>query len=250
MKIAMIFAAGKGTRLRPITDNIPKALVEIGGKTLLDYQIENLYRWGFRTIIVNVHHFADMMIDYLNKVSLPGLDIIISNEKEHLLNTGGGLKQAGKLLKKHQCPEHLLIHNVDIFDNADLNTLYQSCNNVDACLQVSERQTQRYLLFDGEYRLVGWENVATGEIKTPYPNLNTAHCRRLAFAGMHVVKETVFDEMEQWPEEFSVIDFYVQSCRKLHIKGVFQPNLKIFDVGKIETLPMAEDFLKELKGNS
>ena len=244
--LAMIFAAGKGTRLRPLTDERPKALVEVDGRTLLEIQMERLYRAGCRRVVVNVHHFADMMVDWLQKVNWLGLQVLVSDERARLLNTGGGLKQAGRLMDMLHEAQPLLVHNVDVLDNADLQGFYRSCHDVDACLLVSERDTQRYLLFDENNRLMGWENRVTREVKSPYAGLQPTDCRRLAFAGMHVVGQGVFREMERWPDEFSIIDFYVQSCRRLRIKGVVQPDLRMLDVGKPETLAVAGDFLKEL----
>lgn len=237
---AMIFAAGLGTRLRPLTDSMPKALVEIEGKTLLEIVLQKLQKTGFTDIVVNVHHFAEQIKSFLSsyKAVLP-LYIRISDESSHLLNTGGGLKYAFA----KGSDEPVLIHNVDILSNANLVELYESCRQYDAVLLVSERNTQRYLLFDDNMRMVGWTNISTGEVRSPYAHLDVSLCRKMAFAGIHVVGPTVFETMKQWPEEFSIMDFYISNCDKLHIHGAFQENLHLLDVGKIDALQKAQEYL-------
>ena len=176
---AMIFAAGLGTRLRPLTDHKPKALVEVGGKTLLEIQLEKLANVGFTDIVVNVHHFADQIKNFLNNYKdKDKINCRISDESAKLLNTGGGLKFAFN----DGINEPVLIHNVDILSDANLSFLYETCKQCDAVLLVSERQTQRYLLFDNDMRMVGWTNIATGEVRSPYPDINVENCRRFAFA--------------------------------------------------------------------
>lgn len=246
--IAMIFAAGKGTRLKPITDSVPKALVRVGGRSLLQIQIERLYSLGVRYIVVNVHHFSQQVVSFLHSFHLEGLTLEISDETPQLLNTGGGLRKAAALFRKSHPGEPVLIHNVDILDNADLPTLYNRCSKgVDVVVLVSERKTKRYLLFDAQNRMVGWTNIETGELKTPYENLNSDECRKLAFAGIHVVGPKTFDVMDAWPDEFSIIDFYVENCRRLHIHGAVMEGLKLMDVGKMETLNEAPAFLESLE---
>ena len=244
--IVMVFAAGLGTRLKPLTDKMPKALVPVDGKPLLQIQIDRLYQAGVRKIVINVHHFADMITAFTDRYHKDGLEYYISDERDKLLNTGGGLKKAGAMLRSHGINEPVLIHNVDILENADLNVFYQQiCSGADAVLMVSQRQTKRYLLFNDDLRLVGWTNVETGEIKSPYHHLDISSCRRLAFTGMHVVGTNVFDRMDDFPDEFSIIDFYISQCRDLHIKGYMPQDLKIMDVGKIDELQHAAAFYKE-----
>lgn len=172
---AMIFAAGLGTRLRPLTDKMPKALVEVDGKPLIEHVIEKLRKSGFTSIVVNVHHFSNQIIDYLNAHDF-GVDIRISDETDKLLDTGGGLRKAAHLFNPD---EQVLIHNVDILSNADLRTFYEQGPlmtnyatggkmKAAATLLVSWRKTKRYLLFDADMRLVGWTNIETGEVKSPY----------------------------------------------------------------------------------
>lgn len=152
----MIFAAGLGTRLKPLTDTMPKALVPVGGQPLLWHVIMKLKKSGYERIVVNVHHFADQIIDYLRLNDNFGLDIRISDEREQLLETGGGIKKALPLFDPS---EPILIHNVDILSNLDLNQLPTDA----PVLVVSQRQTKRYLQFDDEQRLVGWKNIETGK---------------------------------------------------------------------------------------
>jgi len=154
IKQVMIFAAGLGTRLKPLTDTMPKALVRVGGQPLLWHVIMKLKAAGYERMVVNVHHFADQIIDYLQANGNFGTDIRISDERDGLLETGGGIKKALPLFD----PESpILIHNVDILSNLDFNTLPTDA----PLLVVSPRQTKRYLLFDETLRLQGWTNIET-----------------------------------------------------------------------------------------
>lgn len=230
---AMVFAAGLGTRLRPLTDTRPKALVEVRGVTLLLRTLRTLQGAGARRIVVNVHHYADMIRSYLADNENFGLDIAISDESEHLLDTGGGIRRAASLF---DASKPVLIHNVDILSNADLGCLYACIGGDDAALLVSERPSSRYLLFDDDMLLVGWTNVETGALRTPHRRLDAQRCRRFAFAGIHVVARSALDAMQSWPERFSIIDFYLDVCATMRIRGHLQDGLVLTDVGKIETL--------------
>ena len=182
----MILAAGLGTRLKPLTDTMPKALVPVGGKPLLDIQIEKLAQAGYDRFVVNVHHFAQQIIDHVNDhyppsptthhpssiTHHPSPIILISDETSELLETGGGLKKAQGLFRDD---EPILIHNVDILDNVDYDWFRrQHQDDEDAVLLVSKRKTKRYLLFDNAMRLMGWKNIETGEVKSPFPWLREA----------------------------------------------------------------------------
>ena len=164
---ALIFAAGLGTRLKPLTDTMPKAMVPVNGKPLLQILIEKLKTIGVTKVVINVHHFAQQIIDFVNANDSFGIDIRFSDETDMLLETGGGLKKASQLFDDKS---PVLVHNVDILSNADLSALYEEAKHT--TLLVSERQTQRYLLFDDNNRLVGWTNIATGEVKSTYKNLS------------------------------------------------------------------------------
>lgn len=248
MMQAMIFAAGLGTRLKPLTDTMPKAMVRVGGEPLIKRVIDNLAQFGVDRIVVNVHHFAEQIISYLEQNDNFGIDIRISDETEALLDTGGGIKKAAPLF----APESpILIHNVDILSNVNLQKLYAvaSCQgqmSADAVLLVSWRKTKRYLLFDETMRLVGWTNIETGEIKSPYPNLDPKKCQMFAFAGIHVVSPSLLRAMDHYPAKFGIIDFYLNTCATHNIVGYVKADLKLMDIGKLDTLAQAEQFLADL----
>ena len=260
MMQAMIFAAGLGTRLKPLTDTMPKALVRVGGEPLIKRVIENLINAGVDRIVVNVHHFAQQIIDYLNANNNFGIDIRISDETNGLLETGGGIKKAAPLF----APEApILIHNVDILSNVDLSKFYQmatirekskgetgehlSDNTVDAVLLVSWRKTKRYLLFDDNMRLVGWTNIETGEVKSPYPDIDPKKCRMYAFAGIHAISPRLIKTMDSLPDRFGIIDFYLNACATHNIIGYAKDDLKLMDIGKLDTLAQAEEFLATME---
>lgn len=277
----MIFAAGLGTRLKPLTDTMPKALVRVGGEPLIKRVILNLAAAGVERIVVNVHHFAEQIIDYLKDNDNFGLDIRISDETDGLLETGGGIKKAAPLFDP---ADPILIHNVDILSNVDLREFYQiasqsekgkvksedsecgsekgkveneegrgkneesnCCDAVDAVLLVSWRKTKRYLLFNDDMKLVGWTNIETGEVRSPYPELNPKECRMYAFAGIHALSPRLLKMMDEFPDRFGIIDFYLKACATHNIKGYVKDDLKLMDIGKLDTLAQAEEFLKELE---
>ena len=228
----MIFAAGLGTRLKPLTNTMPKALVRVGGQPLLWHVVMKLKAAGYERIVVNVHHFAQQIIDSLQANNNFGIDIRISDETGGLLETGGGIKNA----LPHFDPEApILIHNVDILSNLDLNSL-----PVDTpLLVVSSRPTKRYLQFDDSMRLVGWKNIETGEVKG-----REGH--PLAFSGIHVFHPSLAPLLADWPERFPIMDFYLKSCASHVIKGVEVKDLRLMDVGKLDTLHDAEVFIESI----
>lgn len=260
MMQAMIFAAGLGTRLKPLTDTMPKALVRVGGEPLIKRVIMNLAAAGVDRIVVNVHHFAEQIIDYLKDNDNFELDIRISDETAGLLETGGGIKKAAPLFDP---TAPILIHNVDILSNVNLSEFYQvasrsengkvkseesNCRDaVDAVLLVSWRKTKRYLLFNDDMRLVGWTNIETGEVRSPYPDLDPKKCRMYAFAGIHALSPRLLKMMDEFPDRFGIIDFYLKACATHNIKGYVKDDLKLMDIGKLDTLAQAEEFLKELE---
>lgn len=261
---SMIFAAGLGTRLKPLTDRIPKALVIVGGKPLIEYVLKNLVAAGSKRIVVNVHHFANQIIEYLQQNDF-GVDIRVSDETEMLLDTGGGIKNAAPFFNTS---EPVLIHNVDILSNVDLRALYNyACESeieqkVDAVLLVSLRKTKRYLIFNKDMRLVGWTNVDTGEVKSPYETLHELTFTQpydnnnvtneqygytlFAFSGIHVIGNKVFEAMNECSAKFPIMDFYLQYAKDLHFVGKVKNNLKLMDVGKLDTLAEADAFVKQL----
>lgn len=260
MKQAMIFAAGLGTRLRPLTDTMPKALVTVGGKPLLWHVLSKFQAAGYERVVVNVHHFAQQIVDYLETIDF-GMDIRISDERAQLLETGGGIKHARQLLSDDS---PVLIHNVDILSNVDFDWLARQHEPMeDAVLLVSRRQTSRYLLFDSGMRLMGWTNVSTGEVRSPFPWLREAELTvgddlsvagqwpggktlyAFAFSGIHSFSPRLFPLMDRFPDRFSIIDFYLSTCHRAHIVGCEKPDLRLLDVGKLDSLERAEAFLKE-----
>ena len=251
MKQCMVFAAGLGTRLRPLTDTMPKALVPVGGQPLLRHVILKLKEAGFDRIVITVHHFAEQIVDYLSANQNFGIDIRISDESDVLLETGGGIKKAQPMFST-EAP--ILIHNVDILSNVDLAAFYDYAANLsgDAMLLVSPRVTKRYLLFDDDMRLKGWTNIETGELRGPVaacadPAEREQTLRhRFAFSGIHVFHPALFEAMSQEPERFPVMDFYLKNASCHNIFGFLKEDLQLMDVGKLDTLDQAEQFIKSL----
>ena len=239
---AFIFAAGLGTRLKPLTDTMPKALVPVAGKPLLAHVIEKLKAAGCKKIVINIHHFGDMIIDYVKSQGGFGIDIVFSDEREMLLETGGAIKHAVELLGN----EPFLIHNVDILSNVDIKALWEEHLNSGsaATLLVSKRSSSRALLFNSEGNLTAWTNKNTGEIKTPYENVEIARLEEFAFSGIHVFSPELFKYFGEYPEKFSIIDFYLNTCKAEKIKAYTQEGLQLLDVGKLDSLEKAEEFVK------
>jgi NDP-sugar pyrophosphorylase family protein len=250
MKQAMVFAAGLGTRLKPLTDTMPKALVRVGGQPLLWHVIMKLKAAGYERIVVNVHHFAQQIVDYLSTNDNFGLDIRISDETSGLLETGGGIRKAMPLFDPSS---PVLIHNVDILDNVDYEWFArQHQADEDAVLLVSQRQTKRYLLFDNAMHLMGWKNIETGEIKSPYEYVRrtglSQHGEELnmfAFSGIHSFSPRLFPLMDRFPDRFSIIDFYLSVCHRARIVGLVKDDLDVLDVGKLDSLDAAEHYMSQ-----
>ena len=240
---AMIFAAGLGTRLKPITDSMPKALVPVCGQPLLYHVLTKLVAAGYDDIVVNVHHFPDQIIHYLHSHDF-GVHITVSDERDFLRETGGGIRYAQPLLTDRKAMEEpFLVHNVDIVSNLDLNWLReQHREDALATVVVSERKTQRYLLFDEDDRLKGWTNIATGEVRSPFPDIDPNQYRKLAFAGIHFISPVIFAAFEKYGmgERFSIMDFYLKACADYSIYAAVPPDFRLVDVGKKETLSEAE----------
>lgn len=259
MRQAMILAAGLGTRLKPLTDTMPKALVPVAGQPLLDHNIRKLQAQGYRRFVVNIHHFAQQITDYVSRQDYAP-QVLFSDESAQLLETGGGLKKAQGLFSD-DAP--ILLHNVDILDNVDYDWFSrQHQPDEDAVLLVSRRQTKRYLLFNSAMRLMGWTNIETGEVKSPFPWLREARLTvnsdlqvsadatpatplyAFAFSGIHSFSPRLFPLMERFPDRFGIIDFYLSVCHRSHIVGLVKDDLRILDVGKPGTLEQAEQFIQ------
>lgn len=231
MKQAMIFAAGLGTRLRPLTNDRPKALVEVAGKTLLEHNILKLRAAGFTRIVVNVHHFADQIIQFLSAHDDFGLDIRVSDERQQLLDTGGGIRHALPLFAPD---EPILIHNVDIISDIDLCALYDAHRGA-ATLAINQRQTQRYLMFDADHNLCGWTNISSGEVKGRMGE-------KFAFAGIHVVSPQFCQLLANDPREsFPIVPFYISVCDQLSCQGYDVTGRAWVDCGKVESLTKAAE---------
>ncbi len=205
---AMILAAGLGTRLRPLTDDRPKALVEVAGHTLLEITLRRLRQGGVREVIVNLHHFADMVVDYLKKNGNFGMRIEISRE-EVLLDTGGGLKKAAWFFLENASAsqEPFLLHNVDVVSTIDLQRMveFHRQRQALATLAVQDRETSRYLLFDEQQQLCGRRTgYAAPEMVRP-----SAQVQALAFSGIHVISPRLFPKMTE-AGAFSIIMSYLR----------------------------------------
>lgn len=263
---AMIFAAGLGTRLKPITDTLPKALVPVCGTPLIEHVCRKLRAAGIDKAVVNVHHFADKLQDWIGQqewicseasdMTSGKMLVQVSDEREQLLETGGAVLHARRYLEG--CGS-FLIHNVDILSDLDLEWFASRvCPDATATLLVSDRKSSRQLLFDSQtMRLVGWRNNSTGEIRSPYSILDPEKCVGLAFSGIHIMSDTVFDVMEDYvrshgldingnPARFPVMDFYLWACARYNIYGVCAENLHLIDVGKLDTIEIAEQYLSSM----
>ncbi len=232
---AMVFAAGLGTRLLGETSDKPKALVEIGGKTLLQRSIEKLKKEGISEIVVNVHHFSELVKNYISSHDF-GIPVHISDESKKLLDTGGGLKKAAHFFNDNSS---VLIYNVDILSNIDLRQLIKlhSESGALATLVVRNRETQRYFKFDNKKRLVGWINKKTGETKVSIPD-NFKDAREMAFSGIHIVQPEIFKLMPE-TYRFSIVDVYLECAKSHNIQGFFDDSELWMDVGKPEQLTEA-----------
>lgn len=239
---AMIFAAGLGTRLKPITNTRPKALAEINGVPLLEITIKRLLKFGFSDIVINVHHFSDLVVDFLAKNGNFGANITISDESDLLLDTGGGIKKAASLLKNSG---PVLIHNVDIVSNIDLGNLCQSHieSGAMATLACMERKSSREFLINAQNQLCGWRNNSTGEIKMARES--ESFLKPIAFTGIHVINPELIDLISE-KGVFSIVNVYLRLAREhtILVKTIDKPVW--FDLGTPENLQKACSLKQEL----
>ncbi len=241
---AMIFAAGLGTRLRPLTDTCPKALIEVHGRPLLEIVIQRLKRYGFHEILINVHSLAEQILEFLERKQSFGLDIQISDETALLLDTGGALKKAAWFFEDEQ---PFLLHNVDILSDIDLRAFYDfhlRQPQALASLAVSKRPSNRCLLFDCRQRLCGWRNRESGEVK--WVRNSPAAAQELAFSGIHAIGPKIFSFM---PDQavFSIIDVYLQAAATERISAFPHEHRLWLDIGKKDQLERAEDILQRIE---
>ena len=236
--VAMILAAGLGTRLKELTHDKPKALVELNGKPLLQHCIENLTAQGFSRIVINVHHFGEQIIDFVMHHRFDAY-IQISDERDQLMDTGGGIVKASPLFKGAKA---VLVHNVDIISNVNLRELSLQFidSKDDAWLFTQNRETNRKLLFRDDDQLIGWCNKAGGSFKWVYDSFG--EYKEMAFSGMHIFRSDLFSDFECKPQ--SVIDLYLSLAKTNRIVSEpIQPDFW-FDLGKPEQLKAAENHLK------
>lgn len=235
---AMVLAAGLGTRLRPLTDGRPKALVEVAGRTLLDITLSRLRGFGIREVIINVHHFADMVVDYLKSNDNFGMHVQVSRE-DVLLDTGGGLKKAAYFFLEDQSPEPFILHNVDVISSIDFQRMI-ACHvqgQVLATLAVQRRDSSRYLLFDDQLQLCGRQ---AGRDRPPEMVRSTAIVHPLAFSGIHVISPRLLSMMTE-EGAFSIIQTYLRLAAGEEIAGFRADDYYWRDLGKPENIAQAAE---------
>ena len=232
---AMIFAAGLGTRFKPWTDQHPKALAVVNGKSLLQRNIEYLQQYGIYNVVVNVHHFAQQITDAISQNKGWGSEVIISDETDAVLETGGGLKKAAHLFQ----PSPVLIINVDILTDLDLTAMIRFHQEEAplATLAITNRVSSRYFLFDEYNTLCGWQNTKTGEQKI---SRTVTPLIPKAFSGVHIIEPVLFPLITQ-EGKFSMVDVYLQLATQHTIKGYEHSYSKFIDVGKPEAVAIAEN---------
>lgn len=260
----MIFSAGLGTRLKPLTDTLPKALVPVAGVPLIEHVSRRLMSFGINEAVVNVHHFADSIEEWIQEQDWLCTDgepssgrmlVHVSDERKLLLETGGAVLHARKWLEG--CGT-FLIHNVDILSDADLGWLESQVRpDALATLLVSRRKSSRYFLFHPEtMKLTGWYNSNTGDSILCDPSLEVKDCLALGFSGIHILSDKVFELMDEYVQEkdiadgsemgvrFAIKDFYLWAASRVPIYGVSADRLNLLDVGKLDAIGPAERFIR------
>lgn len=237
---AMIFAAGKGTRLKPLTDNTPKALIQVNDLPILERVIRKLIDCGVNEIIINVHYLADQIIEFLRVKNNFGIRIEVSDETDVLLDTGGGLKKASWFFNDNK---PFILHNTDIISDIDLNKMLETHqkNNALATLAVRNRKSSRYFLFNSENMLCGWKNIKTSEsiISNPGHEL-----KQFAFSGIHIINPEIFSYLNK-DGSFSIIPFYIELSKNMRVLAYQHNKDYWFDIGDKKKLEVAEKFIKE-----
>ncbi|MDE5869022.1 MAG: NTP transferase domain-containing protein [Muribaculaceae bacterium] len=242
---AMILAAGLGTRLKPWTLQHPKALVPVGGVPMLERVINSLSDQGFSEILINIHHFGEQILDFLNRYQdKEKPEIKISDERDELLDTGGGLLEASKILfSVDDTP--FLVHNVDILSNADLSSLMDAHlrSGNDVTMLTSGRESSRKLIFDDSHRLKGWHNLSTGEFK-PSEYVVAEKDHEAAFSGIYIIGKKAVDLLKIYSEKiekksFPIMNFFLSNIESLKIGEFYASDLKLIDIGKPATLEKA-----------
>lgn len=239
---ALLFAAGLGTRLKEQTLSKPKALIDLAGKPLLRHAIEHLKQFGISDITVNVFHFAEQVISYLEENNSFGINIQISDERDQLLDTGGGLKKAAVFLYGD---EPILIYNVDVLSNLDLNLLlkYHQEQKSLATLVVRARETSRYLMFDSALQMTGWKNFSNGETRISRDE-SFAESQPFAFSGIHLIQPELLDLITE-EGKFPIMDLYLRLAKSNSIKAFIDQSDLWMDLGKPEQLMAAEEIFRK-----
>ncbi len=241
---AMILAAGKGTRLKPLTNNCPKALVKFNNKTLLERVLTRIKGLNISNVVVNVHHFPDQIIHFLKNYHSANLNITISDERETLLDTGGAIKKAAPLLKQG----HFLLINVDIVFDFELTGMIQTHLKTNALvtLAVSKRNSSRYFLFDAQKQLAGWKNTQTNE--TIVLNENSANTEPYAFSGIHIISPKIFSKLPD-KDVFSIKNLYLELAKEHKILAWEHKPQAWMDAGKYHDFSKTEAFLTKTEHN-
>lgn len=239
--VGMIFAAGLGTRLKPFTNDNPKALVSVGGVPMLERVVKRMMRSGINDIVINIHHYADKIRRFLAEHNNFGANIMLSDESDLLLDTGGGILKARPMLED---ADAVLVHNADVLTDIDLEDMLRNHEQggADVTLLVAKRETSRYLYFDRtNHRLRGWANIKTGETRPA--GFVPAKNKPLAYGGVHVFSPRIFQLLESYGKKesvFSVIPFYVDNVDNINLRGYVQKTEYTWlDVGKPDTLEIA-----------
>lgn len=237
---ALIFAAGLGTRLKEHTSDKPKALVQLAGKPLLQHAIEKLTAHHITDITINVYHFAGQIISFLESHHFPGVNIHISDEREALLDTGGGLHKAASFLSGN---EPILLYNVDVISNLDISQLEQThlASGSLVTLVVRQRETSRYMMFDPDMQLAGWKNFSNGETKISRPD-SFSKALPYAFSGIQVIQPEIFELITE-KGKFPIMDLYLRLAQTQNIKGYLDTSTVWMDLGKPDQLLLAEKML-------
>lgn len=238
---ALILAAGLGTRLHPITQTTPKALAKINDLTLLEILITRLKKFGIEDVIVNIHHFANQIIEFIDKNNQFGINIQLSDERAELLDTGGGIKNAQWFLNDGN---PFLVQNVDVISSINLDDFLNFHNKSGslASLAVRDRSTSRYFLFDENDVLSGWKNISTGQeiITNPSPVLHP-----FAFSGIHIIGPEIFNLVNK-TGKFSIVDEYLRLSKNNKISAYKHDHTHWMDLGKVENLKQAEDIIDQV----
>lgn len=238
---AIILAAGLGTRLRPLTDNRPKALVEVAGASMLQHLICKMKLAGFTHIVVNVHYMGEQIIDFLQRNNSFGIRIDVSDERDLLLDTGGGIARALRLFDDGK---PVLVHNVDVVSDVDLGAIYSLAEGCDTLLLVQRRNSSRMLYFDDNMALAGWMNVKSGEKRSPFPDFSPERFIPYAFSGIHVINNSMVHRMKGVEGAFPLIPFYLENADSMSVRATLFPERGMWvDAGTPEALERAAEIL-------